>query len=332
MFRTTYLDCEFLRDDLTNAGLISLGLTDREGTDYYAINANLDEDRIRHSSDEAATWLREHVWPLLPTTANGALDRTHPDVKPITVLREEVGQYYARGPKARLYAYYGGQDGVRLQGLWEHDWGQVPPNVPLRVRDLADLAEDAGLTAQDFPAQATPEHHALWDAQHDRAMHDTILKAMGLFPSPTTTPIGEEELRTLAINGQRRGTGGDAGPDEGTACRSHAGVDAGRSRRVRAGHGTAARRRGRLEGPLPERPRGVDDHPRLSHRDTAPGDRRDSITPVALRRAPSGIACPFRLRMAAGGLTGIRERWSLPCASAEAHAVRSSRAEGSSKA
>ncbi|MEV8335073.1 hypothetical protein [Streptomyces niveus] len=210
MFRSTYLDTEFLRDDLTNAGLISLGLTDRESADYYAINADVDEDRIRHSPDEAAVWLREHVWPLLPTTLSGALDRTHPDVKPITVLREEVGRYYAQGPQARMYAYYGGQDGVRLLGLWGHDWGQVPPNVPVRVRDLADLAEDAGLTPQDFSAQATPEHHALWDARHDRDMHDTI-KATGLLPSSAQAPISEEDLRTLAVNGQRRGPGGTPG-------------------------------------------------------------------------------------------------------------------------
>lgn len=211
MYRSTYADCEFLRDDLTNAGLISLGLTDRADKDYYAVNADMDEDRIRHSPDEAATWLREHVWPLLPRTPSGALDRTHPDVRPISIIREEVGLYYAQGPQARMYAYYGGQDGVRVLGLWGHDWGLVPSNVPLRVRDLADLAEDAGLTSTDLPVQTTPAHHALWDARHDRAMHDTILKALGQHPSPPGVPIGEEELRTLAITAQRRGPGLESG-------------------------------------------------------------------------------------------------------------------------
>lgn len=55
--------------------------------------------------------------------------------------------------------------------------------------------------------QTTPTHHALWDARHDRAMHDVILKAMGQYPSPAKAPIGEEELRTLAVSAQRRGPG-----------------------------------------------------------------------------------------------------------------------------
>ncbi|MGW7314718.1 hypothetical protein [Streptomyces sp. NPDC054865] len=211
MFRSTYVDCEFLRDDMTRAGLISIGITDRADNDYYAVNSDMDEDRIRHSPDEAAVWLREHVWPLLPLTPDGALDRAHADVKPTSVIRQEVGQYYEQGPKARLYAFYGVQDAARVQGLYDHDWGRTPEHVPRRLRDLADLAEDIGLTSQDFPVQTTPVHHALWDAKHNRLMHDTILGIRNAGRPPAQPPMSAEDLRELALNSQRRGPGLTAG-------------------------------------------------------------------------------------------------------------------------
>ncbi|WP_446045792.1 hypothetical protein [Streptomyces olivaceus] len=168
----TYADCEFIRHDLTVRGLISVGITDRAGRDYYAVNADMDEHYIRHSGDEAAVWLRQHVWPLLPLTADLALDRAHPDVKPADRIRQEIAAYYASRAGARMWAYFGAGDLIRIHGLWDHDWGLMPDGVPYRPRKLADLIEDFHITV---PAQQTPEHHALNDAHYNRLMHDVVL-------------------------------------------------------------------------------------------------------------------------------------------------------------
>lgn len=168
----TYADCEFIRHDLTVRGLISAGITDRAGCDYYAVNADMDEQYIRHSPDEAALWLRQHVWPHLPLTAALALDRDHPDVKPADQIRQEIADYYASRAGARMWAYFGAGDLIRVHGLWDHDWGRMPAGVPYRVRELADLIEDFQITV---PAQQTPQHHALNDARYNRLMHEVVL-------------------------------------------------------------------------------------------------------------------------------------------------------------
>lgn len=172
----TYGDCEFIRHDMSIRGLISVGITDRAGHDYYAINADMDEEHIRHSLSEAAVWLRQHVWPQLPLTATGALDRDHPDVKPAAQIRDEIAAYYAARSGARLWAYFGAGDLIRIQGLWDHDWKRMPEAVPRRPRELADLIEDFQIT---IPAQQTPDHHALNDAHYNRLMHDEVLAALG---------------------------------------------------------------------------------------------------------------------------------------------------------
>ncbi|WP_217223112.1 3'-5' exoribonuclease [Streptomyces anulatus] len=170
-----YADCEFIRHDMSTRGLISVGITDRAGHDYYAVNADMDEQYILHSTDETAVWLRQHVWPLLPLTTDHALDRAHPDVKTTDRIRQEIAAYYASRTGARMWAYFGAGDLIRIHGLWDHDWGRMPDGVPYRHRELADLIEDFRLTV---PAQQTPAHHALNDAHYNRLMHDVALSEL----------------------------------------------------------------------------------------------------------------------------------------------------------
>ncbi|MFF8994000.1 hypothetical protein ACF09H_29550 [Streptomyces sp. NPDC014983] len=177
----TYADCEFIRHGMSVRGLISVGITDRAGRDYYAVNADMDEDYSRHSGDEAAVWLRQHVWPQLPLTAALALDRDHPHVKPAAQIRQEIAAYYADRAGARMWAYFGAGDLIRIHGLWDHDWGRMPAGVPYRARELADLVEDFQITV---PAQQTPQHHSLNDAHYNRLMHDAALAALA---GPTAT-------------------------------------------------------------------------------------------------------------------------------------------------
>lgn len=172
----TYADCEFIRHDMSIGGLVSTGITDRAGHDYYAVNADMDEDYIRHSVDDAAVWLRQHVWPQLPLTATLALDRDHPHVKPAGQIRDEIAAYYTARAGSRMWAYFGAGDLIRLHGLWDHDWKRMPDAVPRRPRELADLIDDFQITA---PVQQTPEHHALNDAHYNRLLHDEVLTALG---------------------------------------------------------------------------------------------------------------------------------------------------------
>lgn len=187
--RDVYGDCEFVRTDMSNRGLIAVGLTDREGRDYYAVNAQMD-----YAAVQADPFLREEVWPKLPRTPTLALDRAHPDVKPLTQIRAEIAAYFTSGPSARLWAYYGADDMIRIRGLWHHKWDEIPPAVPRRVRELADDVEDYGITV---PVQDTPQHHALNDARHNLLIHQTVDHALGR-GRPTGQPVNTvDELRVL---------------------------------------------------------------------------------------------------------------------------------------
>ncbi len=185
----TYGDCEFLRDDQTNNGTISFALYDENGEGYYAVNADMDEDRILNEQSPLCQWLRDHVWPHLPLTPDGRLDRSHPDVKSIDQIRTEIAGYFAARPAARLYAYFGAQDTNRIHALWQHDWHDaMPESVPRYCTDIMGVAEDAGITPEDiddgfFPPQDTTTHHALNDAQYNRVMHEFILRATGQLPT-----------------------------------------------------------------------------------------------------------------------------------------------------
>ncbi|MEO3976723.1 hypothetical protein [Streptomyces sp. CAU 1734] len=194
----TYADCEFIRHDMSVHGLISVGIADRTDRDYYAVNADMDEQYIRHSDDETAVWLRQHVWPLLPLTADLALDRTHPDVKPADDIRQEIATYYAARTGTRMWAYFGAGDLIRIHELWGHDWGRMPAGVPRRPRELADLIEDFNLT---IPDQQTPQHHALNDAHYNRLMHDVVLAELAAAAAVAGSPRHDRDaLAELVTN------------------------------------------------------------------------------------------------------------------------------------
>jgi hypothetical protein len=187
----TYGDCEFLRDDLTNAGTLSFALYDENGEGYYAVNADMDEERVLTEQSPACQWLRDHVWPLLPLTPDGRLDRSHPDVKSIDQIRADIAAWFEARPPARLYAYYGAQDTDRIHALWHGDWHDaMPKSVPRYCTDIMGIAEDAGITEEDiddgfFPPQDSTLHHALNDAKYNCVMHEWILKATGRLPTWT---------------------------------------------------------------------------------------------------------------------------------------------------
>jgi hypothetical protein len=190
MIKRTYLDCEFIRNDFRPQGLISLGI-ECDGETYYAVNAEADMS-LASLDEEARQWVRDNVFPHLPICEDGRLDLTHPDVKPYATIRDEVDTFYKNatgGKKAsktlRLIADHGPQDVVRLHTLWDNDWGVIPVWIPKKVDyDLGTLEDDLLASRPSFMASPVmPEqnpnerHHALRDAQHDRAMHEFLMGA-----------------------------------------------------------------------------------------------------------------------------------------------------------
>lgn len=174
--RNVYLDCEFLPADPTTNGLVSIGLTDNAGVDFYAVNADMDVAALH-----AVPWMVNNVWPYLPTVADDGvpggreLDYDDAQVIGIDEIRAGVAAYFnqTRASETRLYAYYGGQDIGRLHSLWGNDWSVMPDQIPQWFTELEGLIVDAGRPR--LPVQDGGEHHALADARYNRQIHEALL-------------------------------------------------------------------------------------------------------------------------------------------------------------
>lgn len=168
--RRVYLDLEFLPGITSLRGTVSIGLHDDAGRDYYAVNADLSVAAVR-----AHPFLREHVWPYLPLTADGELDRSHRSVKSEDEIRSDLEAYFGVDgrPDKILYANHGAQDVLRLHAFWGHDWSRMPDVIPTWAEDLKALRVRAGDPA--LPKQESTEHHALEDARYNRAMHEALI-------------------------------------------------------------------------------------------------------------------------------------------------------------
>ncbi|MDX3283066.1 3'-5' exonuclease family protein [Streptomyces scabiei] len=170
--RNVYLDCEFLPADLDISGLVSIGLTDDQGADYYAVHADMDQAALH-----AIPWMVENVWPHLPLDqepgADG-LDYDDPAMQSIRDMRAGVAQYFADtdATETRLWAWYGAQDMCRLHSLWDNDWSVMPDQVPRWFNELETLRWQAG--GPEMPEQPGGLHNALADARHNRAMHQFL--------------------------------------------------------------------------------------------------------------------------------------------------------------
>ncbi|MYX26839.1 3'-5' exoribonuclease [Streptomyces sp. SID8381] len=168
--RRIYLDLEFVPAITSLRGTVSIGLHDDAGQDYYAVNADMSVAAVR-----AHPFLREHVWPYLPLTADGELDRSHRSVKTEHEIRSDLEAYFGGDGRRDkiLYANHGAQDVLRLHAFWGHDWNRMPSVIPTWAEDLKALRVRAG--DPPMPKQKSTEHHALDDARHNRAMHEALL-------------------------------------------------------------------------------------------------------------------------------------------------------------
>lgn len=200
-----FYDTEFI-DDGHIIELISIGIVAGDGREYYAVNQDVSQDRILQS-----TWLRDNVWPSLPTRALtqheelilgarqfrppaqaplatdlyyrlGAIDTEAPEVKHKTVIADEVRDFILQpaGNEIRadveLWADYAAYDHVALAQLFG-PMIALPHGIPMFTNDLQQLiGHVVARSAQPLtlPVQKSGGHNALADARHLKACYDAI--------------------------------------------------------------------------------------------------------------------------------------------------------------
>lgn len=187
--RRIYYDLEFLEDG-RSIELISIGMVDDQGREYYAVNRNALWHRIANEP-----WLMENVIPSLPRAFDGAgrprsetccgIDFDHPDVKPIARIADEVRAFIVRDPDqpVELWAWYGAFDHVRLAWLWGR-MIDLPAGVPMFTHDLRQWQSQLGSPWLPKQPSALTAHNALDDARFNR-IRWTLLNAMAAGRLPT---------------------------------------------------------------------------------------------------------------------------------------------------
>lgn len=183
--RKIFYDTEFIEDGKT-IDLISIGMVDDQGREFYAANRDAPWKRIA-----AHPWLPENVVRHLPllhgdarmdwSLSRGAmrrnpcmLDFAHPHMKSRATVAQGVLDFLAPSEDwhdLELWAYYGAYDHVVLAQLWG-TMMHLPEGVPMFTHELMQEWMRAGCPAK--PLEPTDQHNALADARWNRDLHRVI--------------------------------------------------------------------------------------------------------------------------------------------------------------
>jgi hypothetical protein len=152
-----FYDCEFIEDGRT-IDLVSIGVVDEHGREFYAISTEFD-------AREAVAWVRRNVLDRLPSPG-------HPAWRSRERIKKELFEFLveplaaAAGAEMELWAWYAAYDHVVLAQLWG-PMPALPRKIPRYTKDLRQLWDDKGRPA--LPAAADRRHDALVDARHNLA-------------------------------------------------------------------------------------------------------------------------------------------------------------------
>ena len=153
-----HYDCEFIEDGST-IELVSIGVVDERGREFYAVSTEFDPTR-------AIPWVRRNVLDKLPSPGDPAWrtrDRIRADLH--AFLTEP-------GEPIELWAWYAAYDHVVLAQLWGA-MPALPREIPRFTHELAQRWEDAGRPELP-PVGNAARHDALVDARHNLARWHAI--------------------------------------------------------------------------------------------------------------------------------------------------------------
>jgi hypothetical protein len=148
-----FYDCEFIEDGRT-IELVSIGVVDEHGREFYAISTEFDPRR-------ALPWVRRNVLDKLPSPGD-------PAWRSRGRIRDELYAFLleplATGQRMELWAWYAAYDHVVLAQLWGA-MPALPREIPRFTKDLRQLWDDLG--RPPLPEAAAARHDALIDARHN---------------------------------------------------------------------------------------------------------------------------------------------------------------------
>ncbi len=127
-----FYDSEFIEDGRT-IDLVSIGVVDEHGREFYAISTEFDD---RH----AVPWVRRNVLDRLPSPG-------HPAWRSRARIRDELLRFLVEplreqpDQELELWAWYAAYDHVVLAQLWGR-MPSLPRQIPRFTKDLRQLWDD----------------------------------------------------------------------------------------------------------------------------------------------------------------------------------------------
>jgi hypothetical protein len=150
-----FYDCEFIEDGRI-IDLVSIGVVDVHGREFYAVSTEFDATR-------AVPWVRRYVLSRLPSPGD-------PAWRSRERIRDELYEFLVdplRGSdeSMELWAWFAAYDHVVLAQLWG-PMPALPRVIPRYTKDLRQLWDDQG--RPELP-DMSGRHNALVDARHNLA-------------------------------------------------------------------------------------------------------------------------------------------------------------------
>jgi 3'-5' exoribonuclease Rv2179c-like domain len=152
-----FYDCEFIEDGRL-VDLVSIGVVDEHGREFYAVSTEFDDSR-------AVPWVRRNVLDRLPSPGDAAW-------RSRLRIREELFAFLVEpvrdrpGEHLELWAWYAAYDHVALAQLWGA-MQALPREIPRFTKELRQMWDDRGRPR--LPAPDADRHDALIDARHNLA-------------------------------------------------------------------------------------------------------------------------------------------------------------------
>ncbi len=160
-----FYDCEFIEDG-TRIDLVSIGVVDEHGREFYAVSTEFDDSR-------AIPWVRRNVLDKLPSPADKAW-------RARTQIRDDLLAFLtaplAPGEGIELWAWFAAYDHVALAQLWGA-MSALPRVVPRFTKELRQRWDDLG--RPPLPQPPADQHDALADARHNLARWRAMTGAAG---------------------------------------------------------------------------------------------------------------------------------------------------------
>jgi hypothetical protein len=151
-----FYDCEFIEDGRV-VDLVSIGMVDEFGREYYAVSTEFDESR-------ALPWVRRHVLDKLPSPGD-------PAWRSRAQIRDDLWEFMLEPVRGRtepieLWAWMAAYDHVVLAQLWG-SMPALPREIPRFTKELRQLWDERG--RPKLPEAEAARHDALVDARHNLA-------------------------------------------------------------------------------------------------------------------------------------------------------------------